>query len=64
MYKGINQYHVVMEVDPKFQQDPQALNNIYVPSSTGQPGSSQRLYASRSRHYLAARSIIRAVFPP
>ena len=37
MYEGINQYHVVMEVDPKFQQDPQALNNIYVPSSTGSP---------------------------
>jgi len=26
-----------MEVDPRFQQDPQALNNIYVPSSTGSP---------------------------
>jgi multidrug efflux pump len=37
MYEGINQYHVVMEIDPKFQQDPEALNNIYVPSSTGQP---------------------------
>jgi multidrug efflux pump len=37
MYEGINQYHVVMEVDPRFQQDPQALNNIYVPSSTGSP---------------------------
>ena len=22
MYKGINQYHVVMEVDPEFQQGP------------------------------------------
>jgi len=37
MYEGINQYHVVMEVDPRFQQNPQALNNIYVPSSTGSP---------------------------
>ncbi len=37
MYEGINQYHVVMEVDPKFQQDPAALNNIYVPSNKGQP---------------------------
>ena len=37
MYEGINQYHVVMEVDPKFRQDPQALNDIYVPSSTGRP---------------------------
>jgi multidrug efflux pump len=37
MYEGINQYHVVMEIDPKFQQDPEALNNIYVPSSAGSP---------------------------
>jgi multidrug efflux pump len=37
MYKGINQYHVVMEVDPKLQQSPDALKNLYVRSSTGQP---------------------------
>ena len=37
IYKGINQYHVVMEVDPKFQRSPAGLNNIYVPSSTGSP---------------------------
>jgi multidrug efflux pump len=36
IYKGINQYHVVMEIDPKFQQSPDALNNIYVHSSTGE----------------------------
>ena len=36
MYERINQYHVVMEIDPKFQQDPDALNSVYVTSSTGQ----------------------------
>ena len=36
MYEGLNQYHVVMEIDPKFQQSPDALNDIYVRSSTGQ----------------------------
>jgi hydrophobe/amphiphile efflux-1 (HAE1) family protein len=36
IYKGINQYHVVMEVDPKFQQSPDALKNLYVRSATGQ----------------------------
>ncbi|PYU26778.1 MAG: multidrug transporter subunit MdtC [Acidobacteria bacterium] len=36
MYKGINQYHVVMEVAQQFQQSPDALKNIYVHSSTGQ----------------------------
>src|SRR6202040_1945081 len=30
-----NQYHVVLEVDPQFQQDPDALKSIYVHSSTG-----------------------------
>jgi multidrug efflux pump len=37
MYEGINQYHVVMEIDPKFQQDPDALKKIYVQSNTGHP---------------------------
>ena len=36
MYQGINQYHVVMEVAPEFQQSPDALRNIYVRSTTGQ----------------------------
>jgi hydrophobe/amphiphile efflux-1 (HAE1) family protein len=36
MFTTLNQYHVVMEVNPKFQYSPEALNNIYVPSSSGQ----------------------------
>jgi len=36
IYKELNQYHVVMEVDPKYQQSPDALQAIYVPSSGGQ----------------------------
>jgi len=36
MYSGINQYHVVMEVDPKFGENPDSLNHIYVPASNGQ----------------------------
>src|ERR1700722_2400857 len=35
MYKGINQYHVVMEVAQQFQQSPDALKNIYVRSDSG-----------------------------
>ena len=30
MYTGLNQYFVVMEVDPKFQRSPEALNGIYI----------------------------------
>ena len=33
MYTELNQYHVVMEVDPKFWQSPQGLNNIYLRST-------------------------------
>lgn len=36
MFTTLNQYHVVMEVDPKFQYSPEALNGIYVKSSSGQ----------------------------
>jgi HAE1 family hydrophobic/amphiphilic exporter-1 len=36
MFTTLNQYHVVLEVDPRFQYGPEALNNIYVTSSSGQ----------------------------
>ena len=35
MYTGINQYHVVMEVLPEFQQNPESLNLIYVHTNNG-----------------------------
>jgi hydrophobe/amphiphile efflux-1 (HAE1) family protein len=35
MYEQLNQYHVVMEVEPRFQRSPEALQNIYVRSSSG-----------------------------
>jgi hydrophobe/amphiphile efflux-1 (HAE1) family protein len=34
-YMPLNQYHVVLEVPPEFQEDPDALKNIYVKSTTG-----------------------------
>ncbi|HEY4766832.1 MAG TPA: multidrug efflux RND transporter permease subunit [Candidatus Sulfotelmatobacter sp.] len=37
MYRPLNQYHVVMEVAPQFQQTPEALQNIYLRSTTGTP---------------------------
>ncbi len=36
IYRQLNQYHVVMEVDPQYQQSPQALQTVYVHSSNGQ----------------------------
>jgi multidrug efflux pump len=35
MYTGLNQYFVVMEVDPRFQSSPDSLNGIFIKSSTG-----------------------------
>jgi multidrug efflux pump len=35
IYKGLNQYHVVMEVVSEFQENPDGLKYIYVPSNTG-----------------------------
>jgi multidrug efflux pump len=35
IFTQLNQYHVVLEVDPTFQQNPDALKQIYVHSSNG-----------------------------
>ncbi len=37
MYRPLNQYHVVMEVAPEFQQTTEALQNIYLRASNGSP---------------------------
>jgi hydrophobe/amphiphile efflux-1 (HAE1) family protein len=34
-YRPLNQYHVVMEVAPEYQENPDALKNIYVKSTAG-----------------------------
>ena len=33
MYTALNQYHVVMEVDPRYQLSPDSLNGIYIKAS-------------------------------
>jgi len=35
IFTQLNQYHVVLEVDPQFQQNPDSLKYIYVKSSNG-----------------------------
>ena len=40
IFTQLNQYHVVMEVDPQFQQNPDALKHIYVRSSSLQQANS------------------------
>ena len=34
-YTLLNQYHVVMEVEPRYWQNPETLKDIYLPSSSG-----------------------------
>jgi multidrug efflux pump len=36
VFTGLNEYHVVMEVAPQFQQSPDSLKGIYLKSSSGQ----------------------------
>jgi multidrug efflux pump len=35
IYSAINQYHVVMEIDPRYTRDPTSLKDIYVSTSGG-----------------------------
>jgi multidrug efflux pump len=35
MYTPLNQYHVVMEVAPKYWQSPEGLDNVYIPTANG-----------------------------
>jgi multidrug efflux pump len=35
IFTQLNQYHVVLEVDPQFQQNPGSFKDLYVKSSTG-----------------------------
>ena len=41
MFTQLNQYHVVLEVDPQFQQNPDSLKSIYVHVQQRQPGSAR-----------------------
>lgn len=37
LYNALNQYHVVMEVDPRYSQDPSALQRVYLQAADGSP---------------------------
>jgi multidrug efflux pump len=41
IYNALNQYHVVMEVAPRYWQDPAMLNQVYISTSGGSAGGSQ-----------------------
>src|SRR6202041_1059111 len=37
IYSAINQYHVVMEIDPRYTQYPESLRDVYVATSAATP---------------------------
>jgi multidrug efflux pump len=52
MYTQLNQYHVILETEPQFQQNPNSLQNLYIQanasSGTSGPGASTSFSASGS----------------
>ena len=62
IYKGLNQYHVILEVMPTAQQDPSALKSIYVPAAGG-----KLVPLSAFSHYEASNTALsvnhQGVFP-
>ncbi len=52
MYTQLNQYHVILETQPQFQQNPSTLQNLYIQanasSGTSGPGASNSFSASGS----------------
>jgi multidrug efflux pump len=46
IYSAVNQYHVVMEVEPRYWQDPQTLRDIWVSTSGANPSGAQSTNAA------------------
>ncbi|WP_158816262.1 efflux RND transporter permease subunit [Methylocapsa sp. S129] len=46
IYAALNQYHVVMEVAPRYWQDPQTLKDIWVSTSGANPSGTQSTNAT------------------
>ena len=63
IYTPLNQYHVVMEVEPRFWQRPETLRDIYVRSSTGAPVPLSAFSRYAALHDHARRSTTRASSP-
>jgi multidrug efflux pump len=59
MFTQLNQYHVILEVNPAFQQNPLNFRNLYI--RTGAPGSSA---AGASSSVVAGGSTAAQIFGP
>ncbi len=54
LYTQVNQYHVILEAEPKFQLDPRTLHDIYIQSTVSSSTSSSTVRA-RPAEILRAR---------
>jgi multidrug efflux pump len=62
IYSAINQYHVVMEVDPRYTQFPDSLRDVYVSLSGATPPGTTTTNSSPGN--VAAATAVGAVVPP
>jgi len=56
IYNALNQYHVVMEVAPRYWQDPSTLRNIWVSTSGANPSGVQQTNAGAGLYTASATS--------
>ena len=61
MFTQLNQYHVVLEVNPGFMKDPKDLRQLFIRSSAG--GSTERFRASSPRAPRWSREMARRARP-
>ena len=59
IYSAINQYHVVMEVDPRYTQYPESLGDVYVATSGATARRHGRIERARGRPSRAPPSPLR-----
>lgn len=60
IYNPLNQYYVVMEVAPRYWQQPQTLNDLYVSTSAGSPSGTQSTNAVAGTITLASATNLNA----
>jgi len=48
LYTQVNQYHVILETDPRFQRDPRDLRDIYIQSALGTAAQSVQVNTAGS----------------
>ena len=56
MFTQLNQYHVVLEVKPAFQQNPVDLRNLYIRTGTGSAGTALGVVSGGSSSGTSARA--------